>query len=74
MTTKLFVVSLGEFEIPVYEIQPGIINTDMTSAVIDKYNRLIEEGVSVQKRWGYPEDVEKAAAALARGDFPFSTG
>ena len=74
MMTKLFATRLGEYNIPVYEIQPGIIATDMTSAVTDKYNKLFAEGIAVQNRWGLPEDVGKAAAALARGDFPYSTG
>ena len=74
MTTQLFATRLGEFNIPVYEVRPGIIKTDMTAGVIDKYNKLIEEGLCVQKRWGYPDDIGKAVAALAKGDFPYSTG
>ena len=74
MVTQLFAVRLGEYEIPVYEIRPGIIATDMTSGVTEKYDKLISEGLSVQKRWGTPEDVGKATAGLVRGDFPFSTG
>ena len=75
MATKLWAVRLAEFDIPVYEIRPGIIETDMTAAVKGKYDRLIgEEGLLLQARWGYPEDVGKATAALARGDFPYSTG
>lgn len=75
MATKLWAVRLAEFDIPVYEIRPGIIDTDMTAAVKGKYDRLIgEEGLLLQARWGYPEDVGKAAACLARGDLPYSTG
>ena len=74
MSTMLFAVRLGEFNIPVYEVRPGIIDTDMTSAVKGKYDKLIEEGLSIQKRWGFPEDVGKAVASLCRGDFAFSTG
>ncbi len=74
MATKLFAARLGEFGIPVYEIRPGIIATDMTSAVKDKYDKLIAEGLLVQSRWGTPEDIGKAVAALARGDFAYSTG
>ena len=74
MMTKLFATRLGEYNIPVYEIQPGIIATDMTSAVTEKYNKLFAEGIAIQNRWGLPEDVGKAAKALARGDFPYSTG
>jgi len=74
MATQLFAARLGEFNIPVYEVRPGVIETDMTSAVKEKYNRLIEEGLTVQKRWGFPIDVGKVVAALVRGDFSYSTG
>lgn len=74
MATKLWAARLGEFEIPVYEIQPGIIRTDMTSGVIEKYDTLFEQGLSIQKRWGLPEDIGKVAAAMATGMMPYSTG
>jgi 3-oxoacyl-[acyl-carrier protein] reductase len=74
MATQLWAARLGEFEIPVYEIRPGIVKTDMTSAVQAKYDKLIGEGLLVQTRWGQPEDVGKAAAMLARGDLSYSTG
>ncbi|MEO6453532.1 MAG: 3-ketoacyl-ACP reductase, partial [Ginsengibacter sp.] len=74
MATQLFAVRLGEYDIPVYEIRPGIINTDMTSGVKEKYDKLIEEGLMVQKRWGEPDDVGKVVGALAMGSFPYSTG
>ncbi len=74
MATKLFAARLGEFNIPVYEIRPGIIQTDMTSGVKDKYDKLIAEGLLVQSRWGLPEDIAKAAAMMARGDIGYSTG
>jgi 3-oxoacyl-[acyl-carrier protein] reductase len=75
MMTQLFAVRLGEFEIPVYEIRPGIIKTDMTAVVTDKYDKLIfEEGILVQSRWGLPEDIAKTAAMMARGDIGYSTG
>lgn len=74
MLTQLFAARLGEFGIPVYEIRPGVIRTDMTSGVVEKYDRLIAQGLCVQSRWGVPDDVGKAVAALARGDFPYSTG
>ncbi len=74
MATKLWAARLGEFGIPVYEIQPGIIKTDMTAAVTAKYDRLFAEGLSIQKRWGLPEDVGKVAAAMATGMLPYSTG
>ena len=74
MATQLFATRLGEYDIPVYEVRPGIIKTDMTAGVTDKYDLLIENGLCVQKRWGFPEDVGKAVSALAKGDFPYSTG
>ncbi len=74
MATRLWAVRLGEYGIPVYEIQPGLIKTDMTSAVKEKYDRLIEEGLLVEKRWGLPEDVGKVALSMASGFLPYSTG
>jgi NAD(P)-dependent dehydrogenase (short-subunit alcohol dehydrogenase family) len=74
MATKLWAARLGEFDIPVYEIQPGVIRTDMTSGVIEKYDLLFEQGMAIQKRWGTPEDVGKVAAAMATGSMPYSTG
>ncbi len=74
MATQLFAVRLGEFDIPVYEIRPGVIRTDMTAGVTEKYDRLIEGGLCVQKRWGEPEDVGKVVASLVKGDFMYSTG
>jgi len=74
MATQLWAVRLGEFDIPVYEVRPGIVKTDMTAGVEAKYDRLISEGLLVQPRWGMPEDVGKAVAALTRGDFSYSTG
>ncbi len=74
MATKLWAARLGEFDIPVYEIQPGVINTDMTSAVKEKYDRLFEQGMAVQQRWGTPEDVGKVAASMCLGNMPYSTG
>lgn len=74
MVTRLWAARLGEFGIPVYEIRPGIIRTDMTAAVTEKYDRLIESGICIQKRWGSPEDVGKVATAMATGAMPYSTG
>lgn len=74
MATKLWAARLGEIGIPVYEVRPGIIKTDMTSGVTEKYDSLIEEGLMLQKRWGLPEDVGKAVASLVTGSFPYSTG
>jgi NAD(P)-dependent dehydrogenase (short-subunit alcohol dehydrogenase family) len=74
MATQLFAGKLGEFNIPVFEIRPGIIDTDMTSGVKEKYDKLIEEGLLVQKRWGEPGDVGRVVVSLAKGDFMYSTG
>jgi len=74
MLSQLFATRLGPDGIPVYEVRPGVIKTDMTAGVTEKYDKLIAGGLSIQPRWGYPEDVGKAVASLARGDFPFSTG
>lgn len=74
MATQLWAARLGEFNIPVYEIRPGVIKTDMTATVQEKYDKLIAEGLMVQARWGFPADIAKAAASLARGDFAYSTG
>lgn len=74
MATQLWAARLGEFEIPVYEVRPGVIRTDMTAGVTQKYDALFREGLAIQARWGTPEDVGKVVAALARGDFPYSTG
>ncbi len=75
MMNGLFAARLGEFNIPVYEIRPGIIKTDMTAGVTGKYDKLIHEtDLCVLKRWGLPEDIGKLAAAMARGDLPYATG
>jgi len=74
MVTTLFADRLAEYGIPVFEIRPGIIFTDMTKVVKDKYDKLISEGITPIKRWGYPEDIAKAVSALCTGNFDFSTG
>lgn len=74
MTTKLFADRLAEYGIPVFEVQPGIIATDMTAGVMDRYAQLIEDGLTPTKRFGYPEDIGKAVRALASGSFDFCTG
>lgn len=74
MTNQLFAVRMAEYNIPVYEIRPGIISTDMTSKVQEKYDNLFQSGIALQPRWGTPDDVGKAVASLTRGDFPYSTG
>ena len=74
MMTNLFATRLADEGINVYEIRPGIIATDMTAVVKEKYDKLIEDGLTPIKRWGTPEDVGRAVAAIAAGSFPFSTG
>ncbi|MGI5244074.1 3-ketoacyl-ACP reductase [Dactylosporangium sp. CA-139066] len=75
MLTKLYAARLAEHGINVYEVRPGIIATDMTGGVQEKYDRLIyDEGVTPIRRWGTPQDVGRAVAAIARDLFPFSTG
>jgi NAD(P)-dependent dehydrogenase (short-subunit alcohol dehydrogenase family) len=74
MMTRLYADRLAEYGIGVYEIRPGIIATDMTSAVKDKYDKLIAEGLTPIKRWGRPEDIAKAVGAIAEGRLDFSTG
>ena len=74
MMTKLFAVRLGEHNIPVFEVQPGIIETDMTAGVIAKYQKRIAEGLTVQQRMGQAKDVGKVVSALVENHFPYSTG
>ncbi len=74
MLTPLYAARLAEHGINFYEIRPGIIATDMTSSVKDKYDKLIAEGLTPIQRWGTPEDVGKAVAAIAQDLLPFSTG
>jgi NAD(P)-dependent dehydrogenase (short-subunit alcohol dehydrogenase family) len=74
MMTKLFAARLADDGVLVYEVRPGVIATDMTAPVKDRYDRLIAEGLTPIRRWGTPEDVAAAVTALARGALPFSTG
>jgi 3-oxoacyl-[acyl-carrier protein] reductase len=74
MAGRLFALRLAERGIPVYDVRPGIIATDMTGAVRDVYDRRIAEGLVPEKRWGTVEDVGRTVAALLRGDIPFATG
>jgi len=74
MMTQLFAARLAEYGINVYEIRPGIVLTDMTGPVKDKYDAMISEGLTPLARWGTPEDVGRAVAAIAEGRLPFSTG
>ena len=74
MMTALFADRLAEYGIRVFEIRPGIIVTDMTGPVQEKYDRLIAEGLTPIRRWGQPEDVGQAVVALVQDLLPFSTG
>ena len=74
MITKLFADRLAEYGIPVNEVRPGIIATDMTSMVQGKYDALIDGGLLPIKRWGRPEDIAQAVWALCSGDLPYVTG
>ena len=74
MLTSLFADRLGEHGIPVNEIRPGIIATDMTADAKDKYDKLFAEGLTPLRRWGQPEDVARAVRALVSGAFDFATG
>ncbi len=74
MSTTVFADRLSSEGILVCEVRPGIIRTDMTAIMKDKYDKLINEGLIPQKRWGYPDDIGRAVASIARGDWDFSTG
>jgi len=74
MMTALYAARLAEYGVNVYEVRPGVIATDMTEGVKEKYDRMIDQGAWPIRRWGQPEDVGRAVAAIARGDFPYSTG
>lgn len=74
MVSLVFADRLAKDGIMVFEIRPGVIQTDMTAKIRDKYDKLINEGLVPQKRWGLPEDIGKAVASISRGDWNFSTG
>ena len=74
MAARLFSARLAGDGIPVYEVRPGIIQTDMTARVKDVYDKRIADGLVPEGRWGQPEDVGRVVAALLRGDLPYSTG
>lgn len=74
MASKLWAVRLAEFGIDVFEVRPGVIATDMTSGVKEKYDNLIANGLTVQKRWGNPDDIGRAVAMLATGQLTYATG
>src|SRR6185295_9608619 len=72
MAARLFAARLAEHGIPVFEVRPGIIATDMTAAVRESYDRRIADGLVPERRWGGPDDVGRAVAALVRGDVPYA--
>jgi NAD(P)-dependent dehydrogenase (short-subunit alcohol dehydrogenase family) len=74
MTAAIFADRLAEYGINVYEVRPGVIKTDMTAPVETRYDELIEDGLIPQRRWGFPEDVGLAVAALVKGGLQYSTG
>ena len=74
MMAKLYALRLADLGVNVYEIRPGIIETDMVRPVKEKYDEMIKNGISPIRRWGQPEDVGKAVAAIAQGLLSFSTG
>ncbi|MEM1011236.1 MAG: 3-ketoacyl-ACP reductase [Planctomycetota bacterium] len=74
MAAKLWAARLGDIGVGVYEVRPGVIQTDMTSGVADKYDQLFKEGLAVERRWGLPEDVARAVGLLARGEMTYATG
>lgn len=74
MATRLWAARMAEFGVGVYEVRPGVIKTDMTASVTEKYDKLIAEGLTVDPRWGNPEDVGRAVGVLARGELSYATG
>ncbi len=74
MMTKLFAVRLAEYEIPVFEISPGIIDTPLTKPRYETYDKLIKDGITPIKRWGQPIDIARTVIAIVKGLIPFSTG
>ena len=74
MAAQLFAARLAPHGIPVYEVRPGIIATDMTAGVNEVYDQRIADGLVPEGRWGTPDDVGRVVAALLRGDLPYATG
>lgn len=74
MAARLWAVRLAEFGIPVWEVRPGVVRTDMTAGVTALYDRLIADGLLLESRWGEPQDVGRAVAMLLRGDLPYASG
>lgn len=74
MATQLWAFRLAEFGVAVYEVRPGLIRTDMSAPVAEKYDRMIAGGLLLENRWGLPQDVGRAVAMLARGELTYATG
>ena len=74
MMTKLFAARLAEYRIGVFEVRPGVIETDMTGPVKEKYDKLFAESLAPINRWGRPDDIGRAVTTVASGAFPYSTG
>jgi 3-oxoacyl-[acyl-carrier protein] reductase len=74
MMTQLFALRLAAHGVRVYEVRPGVIESDMTAAVHEQYSALLADGLAPIRRWGTPEDVGRAVAALVAGAIPYSTG
>jgi len=74
MAAQSFAVRLAEYGINVYDLRPGITETDMTAGVKEKYDALIADGLLLQPRWGKPEDTARVVCAIADGDMDYSTG
>lgn len=74
MASKLWATRLAEYGIDVYEVMPGVIRSDMTEPVTEKYDRMFEDGLALDARWGTPEDVASAVSVLVRGELPYATG
>lgn len=74
MASKLWAARLAEHGIDVYEVRPGVIRSDMTAPVTEKYDELFEDGLALEARWGTPEDVASVVSVLVRGQMPYATG
>lgn len=74
MMSTVFAIKMAEFGIPVYELRPGVIETDMIEAVRETYHKNVKSGMTLEPRMGQPEDIGKVVAALVRGDLPYATG
>jgi NAD(P)-dependent dehydrogenase (short-subunit alcohol dehydrogenase family) len=74
MAARLFALRLADEDIPVYDVRPGIVATDMTAPMRDTYDRRVADGLIPTRRWGTPDVVGRVVAAILRGDLPYATG